>query len=143
MNNSVKLPIWFWVVAVILVIWNLMGVSAFFQHIMLSEDAIAAMTIEEQALYELYPMWTKIVFALAVLLGLAASIALIIRKKIARLLFILSLVFIIIQMVHSLFIAGALEVYGTEAAIMPSIVLLIGVLSVYLSKVCENRGWLN
>ena len=33
MNLSVKIPVWFWIVAVLLLIWNIMGVIAFYVEI--------------------------------------------------------------------------------------------------------------
>ena len=75
-HEKVKIPIWFWIVTGLFLVWNFMGVAAFFQHISLSEEAIQAMPAAEQELYGRYPIWTKVVFALAVLCGFLGCLGL-------------------------------------------------------------------
>jgi len=138
-----KVPTIFWVIAVIAVIWNAMGVMAFFAQINMSADAIAALPEAEQELYDKYPMWTKIAFAVAVFGGLLGSIGLLMRKSWASLILKISLVGIIVQMIHSLFIAKATDVYGPGAAVMPIMVVLFAVFLVWYARKCQVDGYLS
>jgi len=141
-NEQTKVPVWFWVVAIILLIWNLMGVASFFVHMFITEDALLALPENERALYGQYPFWTKIAFAVAVFGGIIGSILLVIRRKLAKPVFILSLMAIIPQMGHSLLMTDSMEVYGNEAAVMPSFVILIGIFAVWLTNHSITKGWM-
>lgn len=141
-ENQIKIPVWFWIVAIILLIWNLMGVSAFFQHILISDEALQALPDNEKELYGKYPLWTKVAFAMAVMGGLLGSLALIMKKRVAKLLFMISFIGIVVQMVHSLFIAKAMDVYGPGALVMPIMVIVFGALAIRLSNVAIAKDWI-
>jgi hypothetical protein len=142
MENSNSVPKWFTVVAVLALLWNLMGLGSFFMHVFISEEALAALPEAERNLYGQYPLWTEVVFAIAVLGGTLGSIGLLLRKAWAKPLFWVSLVAIVIQMYHNLFMTDAMDVYGTMAALMPTLVVAIGIFMVWLSNKGVNLGWL-
>jgi hypothetical protein len=140
--EKVKSPTWFLVVSIIMVIWNLMGVSAFIMDITMSEEAKAALPTAEQALYTRYPLWTKIAYFIAVFGGAIGAMGLVIKKKWAKPMLIVSLIGVIVQMFHSLFIAGSMEVYGPGAAIMPAMVIIFSCFLVWLAHHANKKGWL-
>ena len=137
-----KIPVWFWIVSTVAILWNIMGVASFFMQIMISDETLQALPINERELYGNYPLWTQIAFAFAVFGGLFGSIALLLRKKYAKPLFLISLAAIIIQMYHHLFMVNSIEVYGTEAWIMPILVFIIGILLVWFSWFCYKKNWI-
>ncbi|PCE66696.1 hypothetical protein [Sediminicola luteus] len=142
MENSNTVPKWFTVVAVLALLWNLMGLGSFFMHVFISEEALAVLPEAERNLYGQFPLWTEVVFAIAVLGGTLGSLGLLMRKAWAKPLFWISLVAIIIQMSHNLFMTDAMEVYGNMAALMPTLVVAIGIFMVWLSNKGVNLGWL-
>lgn len=141
-QTNQKMATWFLVLAILLAIWDLMGVVSFFQHISISDEAIQAMPQNERELYESYPMWTEIAFAIAVFGGFLGSILLLVKKKLAKPVFIVSLIAVVIQMYHSLFIAKAMDVYGPGATIMPVMIIGIGIFQIWMSSYGIKEGWL-
>lgn len=142
-RNKTKLPVWFWLITIIMLLWNLMGVASFFAHTMMSEEALQILPEAERNLYGNYPLWTKIIFALATFGGVLGCIALLMRKKWATPILLISFIAICIQMGHSLFIAGALNVYGPKHAILPGIVALVGFGLYWFSKYSQKRDWIH
>jgi len=142
-QNKTKLPVWFWVISIIMLLWNLMGVASFFAHAMISEESLQALSEGERNLYGNYPLWTKVVFAIATFSGALGCIALLMRKKWATPVFLVSFITICIQMGHSLFIAGAYDFYGPKHAILPAVVALVGLGLYFFSKHAEKQGWIN
>ncbi|MEL6483665.1 MAG: hypothetical protein AAFU57_05995 [Bacteroidota bacterium] len=141
-NNLVRIPAWFWVVSIVALLWNLMGVGSFFQHLFISPEELNLLPQNEQELYTRFPMWTKIAFALAVFGGFLGCVALLLRKKWSVILFQISLIGVLVQMFHSLFITKATEVYGPGAVIMPIMVILVAFGLVWFSRVAVKKGWL-
>lgn len=138
-----KPPVWFWIVAVVALIWNLMGVMAYIGQAYMTDAELSVLPEAEQALYTNVPAWATAAFAIAVFGGLLASIALLIRKKIAKTLFLISLIGILVQMVYNFFISEAMDVYGPVAMIMPAMVIIIGIYLVMFSKKSISNNWIS
>ena len=138
-----KIPGWFWLVAIFFLLWNLMGVMSFYAHVFISEEALAALPDNERVLYGEYPFWTTVVFAIAVFFGFFGSLGLLLKKKWAKLAFIISLCGIVPQMIHNVFFTKSMEVYGPgQAATMPVLVVVFGILLIWFSKYSIDKGWL-
>ena len=65
-NESVKPPAWFTVVAVIALIWNLLGVFAYLGEAFATPEMLEAMPAEQRDVLENRPAWATVAFALAV-----------------------------------------------------------------------------
>ena len=142
-NGKVKIPTWFWVVTIIFLLWNIMGVLSFFAHTFITEEALANLPAEERALYAEYPIWITIVFAVAVFAGLLGCIGLLLKKKWSKPVFIISLCAIILQMAHNVFFTTSIEVYGmVQAVTMPILVVVFGVFLVWFSGFAIKKNWL-
>lgn len=142
-DNSNKPATSFWVIGVIALIWNLMGVLAYLGQAFMTDEIKAALPKEQQPLYENVPVWATAAFALAVWGGLFACILLLMRKKLAKKLFLISLIGIVVQMVYNFFISKAMDVYGLGGMIMPLMVVILGFYLFWYSKKCVDDGILS
>jgi len=142
-GSSEKAPTWFNVVAIVALIWNVLGCLAFYVQVTLTDEAIAMLPEAEQALYASYPPWAVTAFALAVFGGAVGSLLLLLKKRIARPVLILSLAGVFIQMGHSFFIAKSYEVYGPGAMAMPILVIVVAIYLVALSRKAIKSGWIS
>ena len=132
----------FWIISGVALLWNAMGVNQYLQQAYMT-DAFKAMYTEEQLeMISSSPSWVIAVFAIAVFGGLLCSLALLLRRKIARELFIVSLIGIIAQMYHNLFMIDSVAIYGPGAAIMPIMVLAFALFLLWFSKFSEKNSWL-
>lgn len=135
------LPRWFTLVAILALVWNLLGVMAFVGHITITPEAIAELPQAEQALYSAVPVWATIAFTVAVFAGAIGSVALLMRKRVCYHLFIASVVAVFVQMFHSFFISNSYEVYGPGGTVMPLMVIIIALLLVAFSVKGRNNNW--
>ena len=142
--EKTKIPIWFWVVSIFFLLWNIMGVFSFLAHTFISNEALAELPSNERELYGEYPLWTTIVFAIAVIAGMIGAIGLVLKKKWSKMAFVISLLAIIPQMIHNVFFTKSIEVYGTvEAVTMPALVVVVGLFLVWFSMFAIKKQWLN
>lgn len=141
-TTTIKPPTWFWVISGVALAWNLLGVMAYLGQTMMSPEDIAKLPLEEQNLYTNIPAWTTAAFATAVFGGALGSSLLLLRKALAKPVFMISMAGIIIQMVYNFFISKAFNVYGPGAAVMPIMVILIGAGLIFFSIRAKNNGWL-
>lgn len=141
--ENIKIPKWFWVVAIFFLLWNILGVLSFFTHTFISEEALALLPEKERELYGDYPIWTTVVFAIAVFFGLFGSLGLLLKRKWSKLAFIISICAIIPQMIHNVFFTKSMEVYGPgQAATMPIMVVVFGIFLIWFSNYSINKNWL-
>jgi len=144
MTKSANKPgIDFWIIGIVALIWNLTGVYAYLQQAYMTAEDLAALPLEQQPLYENIPAWVTGAFAIAVFGGSLACILLLIRKKLATTLFLVSLLGVIVQTSYYVFMSDTVEVLGPEGLIMPIIVLLIGVFLLWYAKKKEAAGLLS
>jgi len=137
-----KSPIWFWMVSSFFLLWNILGLFSFFSHVFISEETLSQLPADQMQMYAQYPLWTDIVFAIAVFSGLAGSLALLLRKSWSYNAFLISICAIIPQMIHNVFFTDAMQVYGlTQSITMPILVVLFGVLLLWFSKRSISKNW--
>ena len=137
------IPRSFWIIASLALVWNLLGVGAYIGHVTMTDEAIMALPEAERMLYENAPAWVTAAFATAVNGGALGCLLLLLRKAWAMPVLILSLVGIVAQMYHSFFIAKAVAVYGPGSAVMPAMVIVIGILLVWYARFATAKGWIS
>jgi hypothetical protein len=141
-ETSQKIPTWFWVVAGIALLWNLMGVMAYIGQVLMPPEALSDLPAEQRDYMLNTPAWATGAFAFAVWGGAIGSILLLLRRKFAMIVFIVSLAGILVQMYYNFFVGGALDVYGPGGMIMPVMVLLFGVFLIWLTSFADKKGWM-
>jgi hypothetical protein len=109
----------------------------------MTDEIKAELPAEQLTLMENTPAWATAAFAVAVWGGLLGCIALLLRKKWAKTLFVISLAGILVQMSHSFFMTNAAEVYGqVQGMIMPLLIIVIGIVLVLFARMAGKKGWL-
>ncbi len=135
MTNSTNKPnVLFWVIGIIALIWNAMGVMAYLGEVYRTEDLKLNMSEAELAYLEAEPAWYTAVFAIAVFAGVLGCILLLLRKKLAYTLFVISLLAVIAQQVYHFVLSDALEIMGTFDITMSIMVVIISIFLVWYSK---------
>ncbi len=142
-KNEEKPPLWFWIIGSIALLWNIMGGMAYLQQAYMTEEDLAKLPVNEQALYENVPAWVTAAFALAVWGGVFGSIALLWRKKWAKQVLIISLLGVLVQNAHSFFISNNFEVYGPGGVLMSVMIIIIAIALVLLSKKAIDKNWIS
>lgn len=140
-SEAIVIPSWFKVVAIIALIWNLLGVLAFVGQMVITPEMLAALPTAEQELYSSTPIWVTVAFAVAVFAGAFGSLLLLLKKTLATPILIFSLVGVLMQNIHSFFMSKSFEVYGAGGMVMPVIVILIAIYLVLLAKKAQAQGW--
>jgi len=68
-ESKIKPTTSFWIIGIIALIWNLMGVFAYLQEAYMTVEDLAALPPDQQALFENVPAWVTSAFAFAVFGG--------------------------------------------------------------------------
>lgn len=135
-------PKWFTPLAVISLLWNLMGVAAYVSDMTMSAEAIAALEPGMRSLYESRTWWSTSATAIAVWGGTAGCVGLLMRKAWARPMFIGSLLGLIVQDLGMLTTPGFRDIAGPSVLAIQGMVMCFAVGLMFLSHVATTRGWL-
>ena len=138
--TSTKPPIWFWIISVVALIWNGLGVMAYLGRAFATDEMIAALPEKERAEFLMeFPAWYTAAFALAVFCGALGALSLLLRKKWASILFIISAVAAIVQ---HWYLYNNVEMQGAQL-VMPVMVIIVCVFLIYFSKNAIKKGWIS
>lgn len=133
----------FIIISVIAIIWNIIGVIAYLTQAFMTDDMKALLPEVEREMYENKPAWATAAFAFAVFAGLIGALGLLMRKKWASTLFIVSLLGILIHQVYIIFVSGIMDGANASIMIMPILVTVIGFFLVWYSKKSTRVGFLD
>lgn len=134
---------WFWIVAVILLLWGLAGLFAYYMHMTVDAKALAAMSDYDRSAYQNLPSWFSYVYALAVLPAVAGSLALLARSKLAWPLYAVSLIGVILQFGWVFGATDLIAVKGAAATVpFPLFILLMAVVQLWLAGIAIRRRWI-
>jgi ABC-type xylose transport system permease subunit len=129
----------FWIVSVVALAWNLIGVMSYLMSVTSGPEALPE---AERNLYADIPAWATAAYAIAVFSGLLGCVALLLRKTWAVPLFIVSLVAVLVQMGYAFFMTALFEVKGASAAVLPLLILAIAAYLAWFSRSAQERHWL-
>lgn len=142
MTEKLKLPMWFWVVSVVALLWNLMGVSAFLMQMLMTTEDMAALPEAQRMALEANPIWFTIAYGTSVIAGALGCVFMLLRNKLATPLFMISLLSILVQMVYSFFMSEHVVDYGPGEIIMPIMIIIVGILLTWFARGSQQKGWI-
>lgn len=141
MPYSSKPQMWFWVLAIIFIVWNLMGIGAWSTEMAASEILLEQMNEQQQELYQSRPSWYVYVYGVAVFAGLLACIMLLFKRKAAVLLSLISLFAVIITTSFNAF-NGAWDIVPTSDKFFFLFVPLMSILLWLFTRSAKSKAWL-
>ncbi len=142
-NSSNKPAIWFWIVSVVALIWNSMGVHGYLSQAYKTSAYTEAYTTEQLEVMNNLPTWYTALFAIAVFSGAIGCLLLLFRKKVAKLLLVISFIAATIQMLYFLFVADLNGVDFSANTIMAYIIIVFAGFLVWFSNYAAKKGWIN
>jgi hypothetical protein len=143
MHQTTKpaVPRWYWVIAAVALLWNLLGCVFFAMEIFAQEALMESMTEAQKQWARSIPSWIYFVYGLAVTTGVAGSIGLFMRKSWTIAMYAICLVAVIVQMVDTMIIGGGLQAMGPSGAVMPLLVIGIAAALLWFSWFARRRNW--
>ncbi len=145
MSNEVKVKpsTWFWVLGILALLWNLMGVSAYLMDAYMKDETMAAFSEAQKAIFINQPMWLTAAYAIAVFGGTLGCIGLLLRKKWATPLFLVSLLAVLARTCYYFFMTNSTEVFDmVQGTILPIAVIIIAALLYIFSRIATERRWI-
>lgn len=119
----------FILIAIMFLLWNLMGLASFVMQYMMDVNELAKTDPAGAKAFAAMPGWLWLVYAVAVLAGTGGAIALLMRKKAAVPLFLLSLVAVVVQFGYVFLATDLIAAKGVVVAMaFPLLIFVIAII---------------
>jgi len=142
MNNTTNIPKWFFVIAVLAVVWNALGVMAYLSMTFMSTEEFMKLPETQRNLELAMPMWAKAAFAIAVFAGFIGSLLLVLKKSIAFFALVLSFIAVCVQQYNFIYLMDGFNFIDSSAKIMTIMIIVVGVLLIGLAHYANSKNWL-
>ena len=133
-------PRWFMPLAILLVLWSLIGCAACFMQVVTGNVPGAAP--EDLALVRAMPLWFNLDYVIATLASLAGAVALVTKSRVALPLFVISSIAVVLQFGYVFAATDSLARKGASAAALPIVIIAIALFEIWLASRARRRGWL-
>jgi len=137
-----KAPWHIWLVGLIALLFNSVGVFDFVMSMLQGAkyQASAGMTPDQIAHYQQMPSWMMVVWAVGVFGAFLASILLMLRRKQASLVFIVSLAAFLVSLLYTYVLTNGGAVMGQQMAITSAVIAGLLVFFSWYSRDMARRG---
>lgn len=145
MNDVIgaRAPGWFRLLAVLGLVWNGFGVYMYLSKVGMFGDPLIGLDQAHRNLAATVPSWVTAAFAVAVFAGLIGALLLVMLKRLAKPMLVLSLLAVLVQCGWIVGMSNARAVEGNMALMMPGLITLVAILLVWLAMVGDRKGWLS
>lgn len=140
MSITTERPKWVFIVSIAFLLWNLMGLASFTMQWMMTPADMAKLPAEQQALWGNMAGWIWAAYAVAVGAGTLGALGLLLGKKWAVPLFLVSMIAIMIQ--FSMPLLYALKENMMALMVFPAFILAVAIVEWLLARKWAAKGWL-
>ena len=136
---STAAPAWLRIAAIVALIWNAFGVVMFLSAVGIFGDPTAELSEAERAIAANIPGWIMAAFGIGTFTGLAGSLGLLLGRRWAWPLLLISLVALLVLEGYIVFFSGAAAVSGVA---IPISVVVGELLLAWLARHAREGGWM-
>lgn len=140
-TSPIRTPWHLWLIGVISLLWNAMGGYDYIMTQSKNADYMAKFTPEQLEFFYGFPTWVVAAWAIAVWASVVGSVFLILRKRWAEPLFLVSLISMILTVIHNYGLSNGLEVAGdTFSLVFTAIIFLVSTGLWLYARAMHKRG---
>jgi hypothetical protein len=132
----------FRILAIVALLWNLLGLSEVISDLRMSAADIALLPPQMQEMIAARPLWSVVASLVAVVGGSVGCLGLILHRRWSLGVLAASLVGVILQDAGLALVARSAGGISTVVLVMQGLVLAIAVALVAFAKTAQHRGWL-
>lgn len=130
---------WYMPAAVASMLFMAFGCIMYLIHVLADP---AAMPLDQRAAYEAEPMWVTAAYAIAVWVGLAGTVLLVMRKTLAEMLLMASLAAVLVWLAGLLLVTDLRENMSANDLLVALVVTALTWTIFWFARHSRMRGWL-
>lgn len=136
-------PRWFWLTGFAATLWGVFGAALFALYLTFGPALSTAPTLADQLLSASLPGWFGVVQTAATLSALLGGLALMTRSAMARALFLVSLVFLVVQFGYMTLFTPLLPLMGWTTLLLPLLLIAVSAVEMWFAEYARRHGWIS
>ena len=133
-------PVHLWIVGIVALLWNGMGAVDYVMTETRNEEYMSQFTPEQLEFFYGFPAWIVALWAIAVWGGVLGAVLLLLRRKAAAPVFIVSFASMVVTTVHNYGIAGGAEVVGAAGLGFSVVIFVVALFLVLYARGLVRKG---
>ncbi|ASY44941.1 MAG: sugar transporter [Pseudomonadota bacterium] len=135
-----NMPRYFIVIAIVLLLWNLMGLAAFAMQYTADLTELAKSDPVTAQAFAAMPAWVWIAYAIAVGAGTLGAVLLLMKKATAASLFLLSLIAVVVQFGYTFLGTDLLALKGPSVIAFPAFIVVMAIIQLLYARNLVGKG---
>ena len=120
-NPERPAPRWFTLAALAAVAWEIVGCAMYLMQVRVDP---ASLPVDQRALWDAAPTWMIAAYAVAVWIGLVGAILLVMRRRLAEKLLLVSLIAVLVQFSALLLVPELRNLTTSDALFLPFVIIV-------------------
>ncbi len=138
-NSSVGAPRWFGAAAIAILLWEIFGCTTYVLHVTGNQASLPA---EQVAMWAATPAWSVAAYAVAVWVGLVGAVLLVMRRRLAEPLLLVSLIAVLVQFSAHLLVPELRDATPPGALMIPALIIVVCAAIWLFARRAKQQGWL-
>ena len=135
-----NMPRYFIVIAIVLLLWNLMGLAAFAMQYTADLTELAKSDPVTAQAFAAMPAWVWIAYTIAVGAGTLGAVLLLMKKAAAASLFLLSLIAVVVQFGYTFLGTDLLALKGPSVIAFPAFIVVMAIIQLLYARNLVGKG---
>ena len=132
-------PRWFTLAAIAAVLFELAGCAVFAMQMAVDP---AALPLDQRAMWDAAPMWMLVAYGVAVAAGLIGAILLLMRRRLAEKLLLVSFVAVLVQFSALLLVPTLRNLTTSDDLFLPFLIIVVSYSVWHFARRARASGWL-
>ena len=132
-------PAWFRPAAIAVIAWEILGCAMYLMQVRVDPAALPA---DQRAVWDATPPWMIGAYALAVWVGLAGAVALLLRRRVADPLLLVSLIAVTAQFSGLLWVPELRGLMTSDMLLLPFVIVFVCFVIWSFARRARRRHWL-
>lgn len=132
-------PGWFPIAAIGALLWEILGCGI---YVMAMTTDPSSLPVDQRAMADATPLWMNAAWAVAVWIGLAGAVLLLMRRRLAEPLLLLSLIAVLVQFSGLLIVPELRNLVASDDLFLPFVIVVVCYGIWMLARRARKSGWL-
>ncbi len=138
-REASAVPSWFWIAAALALLFEAFGCYMYIAQVTADR---ASLPLDQRAMWDATPTWMVAAYAIAVWAGLAGAVLLLMRRKLAAPVLLVSLIAVAVQFSGLFLVRQLRQTVPDNALTGPVAIIVLCYLIFMLARLAIRRGWL-
>ena len=139
-TQATKTPRHLWIVGIVALLWSLMGAMDYIMTQTKNEAYMSQFSPEQLEFYYSFPAWLVAFWAIAVWGGVLGAVLLLVRKKLAAPVLLVSFLCMVVVTVHNYGFAGAADIGGGMELFFSVVIFVVALALVIYARSMAKKN---